>query len=111
MRVVHREDEMLGHRLAGAVAPPRGPCRTENAIVVLGERRVGVFPKHLRGAGEHHACSVPMAQLEHVASAGHVDVENPERIVEIVFDTDDGGQVENRVDVAESRLFRVRSDQ
>ena len=102
---VHREDEMLGHGLAGAVAPPRGLRRTEDAIVVLGERRVRVFAEHLRRAGEHHACSVPMAQLEDVASAGHVDIENPKRIVEIVFDTDDCGQMEDHVDIGSQGFF------
>jgi len=39
-----------------------------------------------------------MAELQDVARAGDVDVENSKRIVEIVFDTDDRGQVKNRVD-------------
>ena len=39
-----------------------------------------------------------MAQLEHVTSPGHVHIENSERIVEIVLDTDDRSEVKNRVD-------------
>jgi hypothetical protein len=50
---------------------------------------------------------VPMTQPEHVASAGHVDIENPQRIVEIVLDADDCGQMEDRVD-AGSQGFRER---
>ena len=102
---------MFGHGLAGAVAPPRGLRGTEDAIVVLGERRVGVFAENFRGAGEHHARPVPMAQLEHVASPRHVDVEYPERIVEVVLDTDDCGQMENRVDTGSQGFFECASDQ
>ena len=102
---MHREDQMLGHGLAGAVAPTRGPRRTEDAIIVLGERRVRVFPENLGGAGEQHACSVPLAQLQHVASADHVHVENPERILHVVLDTDNRGQVENRVDTGSQGFF------
>ena len=46
-----------------------------------------------------------MAQLEDVASAGHVDIENLERILEIIFDTDDCGQVEDRVNLGRQRSF------
>src|SRR5260370_31870528 len=46
-----------------------------------------------------------MGKLENVASACHVDVGNPERIFEIVLDTDDRGQVEDRVDTGRQRSF------
>ena len=46
-----------------------------------------------------------MAQLEDVAGAGHVDIENPQRIVHIVLDTDDRGQVEDRVDTGSQGFF------
>ena len=49
-----------------------------------------------------------MAQLEDVASAGHVDIENPQRVVHIVCDADDRGQVEDRVDTGSQGFFECR---
>ena len=88
VRRAHRENEMLGHGLAGAVTPPCSSRRTEYTIVVLGERRVRVLPEHLRCAGEHHASSVPATQFKDVSSANHVHVEYPKRVLDIVLDTD-----------------------
>ena len=102
---VHREHQVLGHGLAGAIAPAGGLGGAEDPVVVLGPRRVGVLAEHFRGAGEHHPGAVPAAQLEHVAGAGDVDVEDPQRVVEVVLHADDGGQMEHGVDARTQGLF------
>src|SRR5581483_2171432 len=97
LALVHGEDEMLAHGLAGAVAPALGGGGPQDAVVLLGPRDLGVLAVDLARAGEEDLGARLVGGVQHVARAQDVHVEHAQRVLHVVLDAHDGAQVEDHL--------------
>ena len=95
---------MFGHRLAGAVVHRAVFVEPRTRSSSSANGGLGFLPKtsEVLANTTHVPCRWLSSSTFHPR---HVDVEYPQRIVEVVLDTDDCGQMENRVDTGSQCFF------
>src|SRR6202040_2334490 len=79
----------------------------QQPVAVLAERRVARLAVDLRGGREDHALVVAVGELEDVLRAVDVDVEDVERVLDVMLDPDHRRQVVHEVGLGHQALQQV----